>query len=775
MKRHDQSDSTENARAASLGQSTLAAGQELSPVSPQPTATCRKPAIGPSVAVCGFLLLVVALIFGRTVGYDFVNYDDHDYVYNNPHLAHGLNAEEIRWAFTTDHCNNWHPLTWLSYFVDYQLCGPNPWGYHLTNVLLHAATVILLFLVLWRLTGDFWPSAFVAAVFAIHPLRAESVAWVSERKDVLSGLFFMLTLGAYMGYVRHPFSLLRYLAVVVLFALGLMAKPMLVTLPFVLLLLDYWPLGRMALPATDGLNGTRRFPRLAWLVVEKLPLLALTIGSCVLTFRAQRDAMLHLSLLTIYERIPNAAVSCMAYVGQLFYPAGLVAFYPYPADGWPLWQVAGSMVLLTYVCLAVPTWRRRCPYFFVGWFWYLGMLVPVIGLVQVGGQSMADRYTYLPQIGLAIGLAWGAKRVLALRPQRAWLGGVVGAATVAVLMGCAWQQTSHWRSSEALWSHAVQCDAQNARAYSNLAMALVRDGRVNEAIDCFNKSLEIAPDQAEIINNLGLALTDCGRLNEGIVQYEKALKLKPDLEDVNNNYGEALLQKGIIDEAIAHFEKALKVKPDFARAHHNLGMALAMRGRANEAVGHFLKALELQPDYAETHGNLAIALAECGQFDEAIDHCEQALKLKPDYAKARQILDFVLSRREEVRKTVAGRRELLGSRPDDLALLNDTAWTLATTPNASLRNGAEAVALAGRAVQLSDGRDPAVLDTMAAAYAEAGRFPEALQTAHTAAKLAVEQSKQPLAESIKAKISLYEAHTPFHETPLPPTTGSTRP
>jgi protein O-mannosyl-transferase len=841
---------------------SLGLKDQLEPAT-QPAGTCPERAIWPAAAVCGFLLLAVVLVFGQTVGYDFVNYDDHDYVYENPHLARGLGAEEIHWAFTTNQCNNWHPLTWFSYFVDYQLYGPKPWGYHLTNVLLHVATAILLFLILWRLTGDFWPSAFVAAVFAVHPLRAESVAWVSERKDVLSGLFFMLTLGAYLVYARRAFSLVRYSLVAVLFALGLMAKPMLVTLPFVLLLLDYWPLGRMAM-------GWR-------LVVEKLPLLALSAASCVATSLAQSDAMVQFGAVPLSARLGNALVSYAAYLGQLFRPVGLAAFYPHSAGYLPIWQVAGASLLLAGICVAVVVWRRSCPYAFVGWCWYLGMLVPVIGLVQVGSQAMADRYTYLPQIGLVIGLAWGAKRALGPWPHRGWLCGVASALVLVVLMGCAYRQTSFWFDSETLWNRAIDCTHENAvahynlgnaladrgrvdeaiahcrkalkikpgytEAHNNLGVFLFRVGRVDEAIAHCRKALEIKPDYAdphcnlamiltdlgrfdeavahcrqaleskpdfaEAYNNLGLALAGRGRVEEAIRQYEKALEVKPDFADPHcnlalilinlgrfdeavahcrqaleskpnfaeayDNLGLALAAQGRVEEAIRQYEKALEIKPDFADAHNSFGVALAGRGRLEEAIAHFQAAAKIKPDYAEAHNNLANALANCGQIDEAIVQYQRALEVKPDYTNAHNNLGIVQSRREGILKDLTQRRESLRSRPNDVALLNETAWILATNPNASIRNGTEAVELAQRAVQLSDGREAAIVGTLAAAYAEAGRFSEAVQTARQALELAGRQNNQSLAESIKAKIPLYERGNPFREIPQPSHPDSAQP
>ena len=409
----------------------------------------------PSLAICVFLLAAVAAVFGQTLRYDFIkDYDDNHYVTENRHVTEGLGGAGIAWAFTTFHATNWHPLTWLSHMLDCQFYELWPGGHHLSSVLLHAATAVLLFLLLRRMTGALWPSALAAAVFAVHPLRVESVAWIAERKDVLSGLFFVLTLWAYVAYAGRPWSWFRYSLVVLLYALGLMAKPMLVTLPFLLLLLDYWPLGRFA-PAAKGAAGagpaaTAR--RLGWLLLEKVPLLALAAASCVVTLLAQARGHDGMDLLPMSDRAANAVVSMAAYLGNFFYPAGLTILYRHPGS-WPRWEVAAAAAVLAIITAAAILCWRKCPYLIVGWLWYLGMLVPVLGLVQVGSQAMADRYTYLPMIGVTIALAW----LLASAAENwRWGGPVFGAAAalaVAVLMGCAWQQTSYWRNSETLWDH----------------------------------------------------------------------------------------------------------------------------------------------------------------------------------------------------------------------------------------------------------------------------------------------------------------------------------
>ena len=439
MQAHDPQ-TTANRAVASAGESLSAGGKS-------PSASILAAAIG------GLLLLAVAMVFGQTVGFDFVNYDDPLYVCDNPHIFCGLSGQGIAWAFTGVDFYFWHPLTWLSLLSDFQFYGLHPWGYHLTNVLLHAATTILLFVVLRRMTGDVWPSAFVAAVFAIHPLQAESVAWIAERKGVLSGLFFVLTLAAYLGYVRHPFSLARYLAVAVLLVLGLMAKPMLVTVAPLLLLLDYWPLGRLESPLWSRTN--------ARLLVEKIPLLMVTAAFCVVTFLAEGDVVGTFENFPLSVRITNALVSCAAYLGHLFYPVGLAPFYPHPGAGLPTWKAVAALLALVTISVVVAARWRRNPYLVVGWLWYLGMLVPVSGLVQVGAHGMADRYAYLPHIGLTIGLAWAAKDALASSPLRARLCGAASMLAILIFMLCAWRQTSYWRDSQTLWEHDLECVAPN--------------------------------------------------------------------------------------------------------------------------------------------------------------------------------------------------------------------------------------------------------------------------------------------------------------------------
>jgi protein O-mannosyl-transferase len=673
-----------------------------------------------AAVVCALLLLGVALVFGQSLGHDFVNYDDDQYVYDNRPVAGGFTLAGIAWAFTEFHSSNWHPLTWLSHMLDCQVYGlDHPGGHHLTNILLHAANSVLLFLVLRRMTTGLWPSAFVAALFAVHPLHVESVAWVSERKDMLSGLFFMLTLAAYLRYVRHPFSLLRYLLVTFLFALGLLAKPMLVTMPFLLLLLDYWPLGRVAcrsllpprgypgttMPSSSSghrnlhaaestivsgypLDGRRD---LLALILEKLPWLALAAASCVMTYWAQGTAVIAEQKISFPSRVANALVSCAAYLGQFVFPAGLAAFYPHPLDSLPVWKIAAAGLLLAGISLTVFAVGRKCPYLAVGWLWFLGMLVPVSGLVQVGLQAMADRYTYLTQIGLYIALAWGAEQFSSRGANRNRVVAAAAALVVAAAMCCAWQQTFYWRDSETLWRRSLARSPESPIGHGNLGRALAKRGRLDEAID----------------------------------EYKKALAILPDYIESHGNLADALAVQNKFDEAIKHYEDVIRLSPLDNRVYVQLGVAWARQEKLPEAEDCFRKALRLNPSNAEACYDLAKALQQQGKTEGALAQYQETLRLNPDQPDA----------------------------------LNDLAWILATNPEPKYRDGPRAVKLAQRVGT----RSAAALNTLAAAYAEAGMFSEAVQTARQGTDLARRQNQPALAEIIQARVRLYEAGRAYRE------------
>ena len=619
----------------------------------------RGPQTRVTVGICVLLAVAVFAVFGQTRHHEFVNLDDEDYVYENPEVLRGLTWQGIPWAFTHCYASNWFPMTWMSHMVDCQLYGLDPGGHHLTSVLLHAATSILLFLVLRQMTGSLWPSAFVAAVFAIHPLRVESVAWVSERKDVLSGLFFMLTLAAYVRYARAAFSLGRYLMVALGFAIGLMSKPMLVTLPFVLLLLDYWPLRRMSPTAHRPVLAALR-P----LVVEKIPLFGLSIASCAMTIHAQAETLATISDVPVAYRIGNAAVSYIVYLGQMVFPVRLAPFYPLFADGLPVWKVGLALVLLVGISVGVFLLRRKRPWLLVGWLWYLGMLAPVIGLLQVGNQAHADRYTYLPQIGIYLLVAWVARDAFSSRRWGRLILGAASLSVIAALMACATIQTSYWRNSMSLWTHTLSCTSRNYAAYNNLGIVFFQRGQAAQAIDEYQKALEIKPDFLEARHNLANASASLGRSAEAIEQYQKALEINPDDAAAHNSLGTVLLQQGRPADAIAQYQQALRINPDYAEAHYNLGNALVSRGRLDDAIDQYQQAVRIRPDYADAQGNLGHALLRAGNVEEAIGHLREALRLMPDSVVAHYNLGNALLQSGRAPEAINQYEQALRINPD---------------------------------------------------------------------------------------------------------------
>ena len=715
--------------------------------------------------ICVLLALAVFAVFGQTLRYDFVNYDDNQYFSSNPQVQGGLTWNGVIWAFRTTYAANWHPLTWLSLMLDAQLFGAGSMGPHLTNVLLHAANTVLLFLLLRRLSGTYWRSALVAALFGLHPLHVESVAWVAERKDVLSGLFFLLTLLIYARYVEQskaqsPKSRAFYGLALLFFALGLMSKPMLVTVPFVLLLLDYWPLKRFGLSTFNLQPSTFRR-----LILEKFPFFVLSTASCVVTFLAQRRLIEPIERLPLSSRFSNALVSYIAYLSQTFYPAKLAIFYPHPEKGPPLLEITLALILLAGISAGVLALRRVRPYLLVGWLWYLGMLVPVIGLVQVGWQGRADRYTYLPLIGVFIMLAWGARDLFSSWRYRRPVLGITAFIGIAVLMVCASIQTSYWRNSESLWTHTLACTSRNYVAHINLGIVFAGRGQTAEAMEHYRKALEILPDFAEAHYDVGNVLADQGRYTEALEHYQRALEIKPDFAEAHNSLGILLAQQGRSAEAMEHYQRALEIKPDYAEAHNSLGIMLAGQGRSAEAMEHYQRALEIKPDFAEAHYNLGNLLAQQGRSTEAIEHFQKALEIKPDFPKVHYRLALALKNRGRFQEAIVHYRKALELEPRHMLAQNSLAWLFATCPEALLRNGGRAVELAQQAEQLSGGRHPEILDTLAAAYAEAGRFPDAVTTAGQALHLAEAQTNAVLADDIRTRLKLYEANSPYHEKP----------
>lgn len=681
----------------------------------------------------GLALAIATLaVYWPVGGYPFVNYDDPGYVSQNAQTQQGLTRDNVRWAFTTGRLANWHPLTWLSHMTDCQLFGLNAGRHHLVNVALHILNAILLYLVWKWMTGAAWPSAAVAAFFALHPLHVESVAWVAERKDVLSTLLGLATIAAYVWYVRRP-GILRYAAVFAGLALGLMVKPMLVTWPFVLLLLDVWPLGRLPLAPPAGqvrANLAALLRPAARLVAEKIPLILLAAASCVAAYVAQErgGAVMSADRLPLGLRGENALVACVAYLGKTLWPANLAVFYPHPGE-LPLWQWAGAALVLAAVTAAVVLMLRRRPYLAVGWFWFLGTLVPVIGLVQVGMQGMADRYTYVPLIGLFTAGAWGLADVAARRTGRRI--GIVSAAAAA-LVACAAitsVQVGYWQSSHTLFSHALAITRDNFVAHNNLGMDWAQDGNDDRAIDEYRKALEIAPTYSDAMNNLGNALGRKGRFDEAEALFRGILGADPDMSAARYNLGNLLTRMRRYSEAAAEYRVAARLMPDDPQVFNNLGNALASAGKTDEAAAAYREALRLNPGHAKAAYNLGAILMDVGRFAEAAPYLAEAIRLQPDYAKAVRRLGMIR----------------------------------AAAPDANLRSASEAIRLAEQALTLAGPahRDAESMDVLAAAYAESGRFEEAAARANEAARLARAMGQQDLAARIEARAALYRAGQPY--------------
>jgi protein O-mannosyl-transferase len=598
--------------------------------------------------VCLGLIVGIVIVYAPVRSFDFVFWDDPIYVSKNPDIAGGITWQSVRWAFTTGHAGYWLPLIWLSYMLDVQVHGLSAGGFHVTNVLLHTANTLLLFGVLRRMTGKLGRSAFVAGLFALHPLHVESVAWVTERKDVLSTLFWMLATWTYVEWVRRP-SWGRYAGLLLLFALGLTAKPMVMTLPLVLLLLDFWPLGRVA-------AGIGREQRTVWLrlVIEKVPLLVLALASSIVTFLAQRSvgAVGDFKALPMTYRVENALISYITYIGKMLWPVRLAAFYPFPMalSGWTLsvWSVLAAALALIVVSVLVMRGARRYPYLPVGWLWYLGTLIPVIGLVQVGGQAMADRFTYVPLIGLFLMAAWGIPDLLAR-----WEGRTIPLTLASgfLLVTCAITangQLQYWRDSTSLWTHVLEVTNENAFVHKQLSQVLLQQGKYDEAIAHYSRALQLMPDDADEQNNMANDLLHHNRVDLAIAHYSEALRIKPGLVEAHNNLANALMRQGRAAEALTHYSAAISIKPDYAAAHNGLGALLAGQGRAGEAFAHYSEALRIDPSNAEVHNNLGALLVNQGQTDQAIHEFSEAVRISPNKPDFHYNLGVMLKKKGEI-------------------------------------------------------------------------------------------------------------------------------
>ncbi len=579
-----------------------------------------------------FLVVATSLAYWQLYSSDFVNYDDDYYVYENPHVKGGFTIENIKWAFTdgTFISNYWIPLTWISHILDFQLYGMNSAGHHLTNLLFHIANTLILLFVFKKMTGHFWQSTIVAAFFALHPLHVESVAWVSERKDVLSTFFWLLTMLVYVYYSERP-GLNRYLWVSLFFVLGLMAKPMLVTLPFVLLLMDFWPLGRLQIGQAINPNSIEAQRSSAFhLIFEKIPLFALTVAVSIAAYITQRKGGvvpgIDFEILKI--QTANALVSYASYIGKMIWPSRLAVFYPHPGI-FPIWQVIGALMLLVFLSVWFIRWGRKFPYLPVGWLWYLGTLVPVIGLVKISDFAMADRYSYVPLIGLFVIIAFGIPQLAAQ-----WRYRKIGIAAfsiflLTILVAITWKQVGYWKNSITLFEHARKVTNSPYLPHNNLGVAMFRQGRTEEAIEHYLQALRIKPDYVYAHYNMGNVLAKQGRTEEAIRYYLQALEINPFYEEAYNNLGLVLSKQGQIEEAIKHYLQALRIKPDYVKAHYNLGLALYSKGDMKGAVDHLRRVLQLDPNYPEALTKLKQINATFEELDREITHIEAELRLKP--------------------------------------------------------------------------------------------------------------------------------------------------
>ena len=708
------------------------------------------------------LFAVTLVVFAPVRHHDFILYDDNIYVTENPHLRkQDVGREGLRWAFLEPYEANWIPLTWLSLEVDHALFGLDASGYHATNAVLHASSAALLLWVLARATGFLGSSAFVAGVFALHPLHVESVAWVAERKDVLSGLFFVLTLGAWCAYARRP-GFLRYALALLGFALGLLAKSVVVTLPFVLLLLDFWPLGRLL---ASGRAGIRRA------CLEKLPMLAIAAAVAVVTYRVQQKmgAMSTLEGIPLRARIENALVSYVAYLRQTIWPADLAVFYPHPMRSLPVWPSLGAAALLAALTAgALAMWRRR-PWLAVGWLWYLGMLVPMLGLVQVGLQSRADRYTYLPQIGLSIAVAWEIADRLGRSRARHAVAAAAGA-LVLILLGIATRaQLGHWRDTETLFQHALAVTRDNFVAHQGIGQVRLKRGDLDGALEAMSEAVRINPHWSA---RAGLAevLAKRGMLDEAIWNYGEAVRDKPDGEGIRVAYGRLLEQRGWHDEALQQYALAIaldeRINNGLASAsiHALIGQAWAARGQTERAVASYEKALALDPDLAEARANLALARLASADPAEVVRGLEAALAAGIDQPDLHFGLADALERLGREADAIEHYEIALRAKPDSKEGANNLAWLRATARDRALRDPAEALRWAEAAAVQSGRRDPGVLDTLAVSQAAGGRFDDAVATADEALAMATD-AKQ--ADELRARRALFAAHRPF-EPPAPP-------
>ncbi len=791
---------------------------------------------------------------------DFVKFDDPEYITENTRIQSGLTLDGIVWAFTSGEAANWHPLTWISHMIDIQLFGLNPAGHHLHSLVLHILATLMLFWVLHRMTGAAWPSVFVALAFGVHPAHVESVAWGAERKDVLCAFFWMLTMVAYVWYAKRG-GIVRYVLVIVCFALGLMAKPMIITLPIVLLALDVWPLRRLwrdparrigpvidpktapkgtqktttktAPPvAPRGAPTTYRPASLFLLILEKMPLFALALTSGVVTFLVQQSGGAVAGLdVSLPFRLANAVLSYGRYLGKMVLPINLAVIYPLPPEGWPFWMPLVSVLILLAITAFVLFSARKRPYLLAGWIWYVVTLAPVIGLVQVGSQAMADRYTYLPSIGVLIMVAWGAADLAAKWSRRATAGAVVtGVLGLAMVIGTH-VQVSYWKDGATLYGHALAVTRNNYALHCCLGTVLEDQGRLDEAEQQYRESMRICPTFTDAYLCLGQVMQLKGKYVESLEAYEEARKLNPadfrgpfkvgeaksklgawaEAEEsyrqtirmspnfakaylalgqvlaVQQKYPEALeayakamrldptdpglyyrigavyAQQGTLDKAAENLRRSLAMNPNLTEAYVALGIVLQKEGRPEEAITQFRTAVKIKPDNAEAWGNLGDTFQGQGKLAEAVDAYTRCVRARPNEAATYSKLGEVLKQQGRVKEAVAQHQQALRIDPDFAPSLNNLAWILATNKDPEIRKPSGAVQFGEKVCQLTGFKDQNCLDTLAAAYAAAGQFDQAVQTAEKALALARAARDNAGVQDILQKQKLYQARQAYVE------------
>ncbi len=673
------------------------------------------------------LTLVTSAAYWPVLGNGFVNFDDDRYVYDNPRVQDGLSTGGLAWAFRSTTNANWHPLTWISHMIDCQIWKLNPLGHHLTNLLLHLANTVLLFTLFVRLTGFTWRSAFVAALFAVHPLHVESVAWVAERKDVLSTLFFLLTLMAYVRYSERP-DVKRYALVTALFVFGLMAKPMLVTVPLVMLMLDYWPIRRLA-RQMDRKNGPR--PAVRRLLVERIPLFALTLASCVVTMHVQRagGAFNSTEGVALSDRLSTVAAGYGAYIIKMLWPVELGVIYPYPAGGVPAWQVAGSLLLFLGISVLAWMTRRTRPYLAFGWLWFVVTLLPVIGIVQVGSQFIADRYTYIPLIGLFVAISWGIGDLLRRQDRLISVTAAPAAILILLLAAGTFAQSRHWKDGYTLFTHTLSVAAPSASAHTNLGIACAERGDQDAAIEHYRKALELDPNHANARFNLGNAYFRKRMFDDAVREYLTAVEQYQQSElsgsaRVQTNLGDAYQKLRMYDLAEEQYRKALDSEPDYMPAITNLGTLLKETGRFDEAEVLFRSALGVSSKDAESHSSLGVALAGQNRLDEAIEEFRTAIRLDPKHAGAHVNLANVYASRREFDKAAKEYRMAIKCEPDSMEAHHNLGLVLKMQGDLD-----GAIAELRKAVDINPSA-PSPHATLAAVLYQAGDYPGAWREIH---------------------------------------------